>query len=892
MFEDEMPMNSRSIATLGVLLGLAALPATARPGSSDPPPAVRVDVPTQLPRTVRPTHYEVSVTPDAAAMTFGGRVTIAIEVLEPTATITLNAIDLTFTDVRLSGAPPAALALPKVALDPAAQTATFTFDEPLPRGAYRLATEYSGKIGTQAVGLFALDYDTPAGRKRALFTQFENSDARRFIPSWDEPAYRTTFDLEVVLPAAEMAVSNMPVARRTDLGNGKSRVRFAPSPRMSTYLLFLAVGELDRATTRVGETEIGVVTKKGALDQARFALDSSAIVLREYNDYFGTPYPLPKLDNIAAPGRSQFFGAMENWGAIFTFEYALLFDPSISTESDRQSIFEVAAHEISHQWFGDLVTMAWWDDLWLNEGFASWMAGRTTEKLHPEWNTALQAVTGRDAAQERDALSTTHPVVQHVETVEQASQAFDVITYQKGEAVIRMLEGYVGAEAWRAGVRRYIHGHAYGNTVSDDLWRDVEAEVGKPITGIAHEFTLQPGVPLITVGDVTCRGGASEVSLTQGELSKDRPGKTPLRWSVPVIARSVGAGDPVRTVVTGGKASLSVPGCEAVIVNAGQSGYYRTLYTPPQFARIAARFPAVDPIDQMGILLDSWALGRAGRQPGSDVLELAKATPVEADPQIWGQIASIFAGIDDYHRGDPARRVAFQRFATARLAPVFARTGWSPRPDEPATVAILRNKLISTLGTLGDRAVVDEARRRFAASASDPAAMPGPLRKIILGVVARHADAATWDRLHEAAVAEKTPLVKENLYSLLSSTTDAALARRALDLALTSEPGATLSAGMIARVAEEHPDLAFDFALAHKAAVDERVDASSRSRYYASLARESADPAMIGKLKAYAVAHLEEKSRRETDTAMANIEDRIRVVRQVLPAIDAWLAAR
>ena len=312
----------------------------------------------------------------------------------------------------------------------------------------------------------------------------------------------------------------MPVAQRTDLGNGRSRVRFAPTPRMSTYLLFLAVGDLDRATTRVGDTEIGVVTKKGALDQAQFALDSSAIVLREYNDYFGTPYPLPKLDNIAAPGRSQFFGAMENWGAIFTFEYALLLDPSISTEGDRQSIFEIAAHEISHQWFGDLVTMAWWDDLWLNEGFASWMAGRTTEKLHPEWNSALHAVTSRDAALERDALATTHPVVQHVETVEQANQAFDVITYEKGEAVIRMLEGYVGAEPWRAGVRRYIQTHAYANTVSDDLWRDIEAEAGKPITAIAHDFTLQPGVPLVTVGDVACREGASQVSLAQGELQQ------------------------------------------------------------------------------------------------------------------------------------------------------------------------------------------------------------------------------------------------------------------------------------------------------------------------------------------------------------------------------------
>jgi aminopeptidase N len=221
---------------------------------------------------------------------------------------------------------------------------------------------------------------------------------------------------------------------------------------MSTYLLFLATGDFERVTTRAGKTEIGIVTQRGLGAQAAFALESSAVVLRDFDDYFGTPYPLPKLDNIAAPGRSQFFGAMENWGAIMSFEHILLVDPKISTESDRQSIFTVAAHEISHQWFGNLVTMAWWDDLWLNEGFASWLAGRTTEKLHPEWNAALTAVAKRDNAMARDALATTHPVVQRIETVEQAAQAFDAITYEKGEAVLRMLEGYVG---WAVGVLRF-----------------------------------------------------------------------------------------------------------------------------------------------------------------------------------------------------------------------------------------------------------------------------------------------------------------------------------------------------------------------------------------------------------------------------------------------------
>jgi aminopeptidase N len=518
------------------------------------------------------------------------------------------------------------------------------------------------------------------------------------------------------------------------------------------------------------------------------------------------------------------------------------------------------------------------------------MAGRTTEKLHPEWNTALDAIESRDEAMNRDALATTHPVVQHIETVEQASQAFDAITYQKGEAVIRMLEGYVGADAWRAGVRRYMQRHAYGNTVSGDLWHAMEASAGKPITAIAHDFTLQPGVPLITVGEATCDGGASRIRLTQGEFSKDQPDKKPLSWRVPVILRSVGGGEPVRTLVSGGAASVAVPGCDPVIVNAGQSGYYRTLYAPPQFARIVASFAAVPSIDQLGILSDSWALGRTGRQPVTDVLDLARATPADADPKIWGQIAGIYSGIDDSVRGDAAVRAAFRTFASARLTPVFAKIGWIPRAGEPAPATILRGDLIEVLGLLGDPAVVEEVLRRYAAQASDPAAIPGPLRKAILGVVARHADAATWDRLHAAAIAEKTPLVKDHLYALLSSTRDEALARRALDLALTPEPGATNSAEMVSRVGVEHPDLAFDFAMAHMAALNERLDATSRSRYYAGLAGRSADPAMLGKLKAYAIANVEERSRRDTDTAAANIADRIRVRGLVLPAVQGWLA--
>ncbi|HJW45544.1 MAG TPA: M1 family metallopeptidase [Lysobacter sp.] len=849
-----------------------------------------VEATTQLPRNVRPVHYDVAVVPHAESLTFDGHVAITLDVLTPTASITLNAVDMTFANAWLAASESArAIPLtPQVSTDIAAQTATFTFAKPLTPGRYTLTTDYTGKIGTQANGLFAIDYDTKAGKKRALYTQFENSDARKFVPSWDEPNQKATFTLAATVPAAQMAVSNMPAVETTDLGNGTKQVKFAPSPKMSTYLLFFGLGDFERATLKEGGTEVGVVTQAGAIEQAKFALESSVGVLREYNDYFGTPYPLPKLDNVASPGGSQFFSAMENWGAIYTFEDTLLLDPTISTQSDKQGVYSVAAHEIAHQWFGDLVTMSWWDDLWLNEGFATWMAGRTTAKLHPEWNTHLATVGSRERAMSLDAVASTHPVVQHVETVEQASQAFDAITYQKGGAVIRMLEGFVGADAWREGVRNYMKLHAYGNTVSDDLWRQVQAAAGKPVLDIAHDFTLQPGIPLIRVESATCAAGTTTLQLTQGEFTKDRPGKPPLAWRVPVIAQTVG-GEPAHTVVEGGAGTLEVPGCGPVVVNAGQSGYYRTLYTPAQFDAIKDGFARLAPIDQLGLMGDTWALGMAGLRPASDYLDLAKATPIDADPKVWGDVAGYLESLDLYYRGDAKRQAKFRKFAVKTLAPVFAHVGWEAKPGEAEPVAILRTQLIGALASVGDAAVINEARRRYAASATDPGAMPAALRKTILGVVAAHADAANWDQLHAAAQAEKTPLVKDQYYALLSLAEDPALARRALELALTGEPSETNSAAMISAVAAHHPELAFDFAAAHREQVNTKVDTTSLSRYYPRLAGNSLDPEMIGKLKAFADKHIAASSRRATDTAVANIEYRTKLRSERLPAIDAWL---
>ncbi len=878
-------MHHFLISAIAITLGnITVLPAYAISANTD-----SKQITTQLPRDVRPSHYDVQLKPDANALRFEGKVSIFIEVLQATNSITLNAADLLFNTVNLSkDLNGKSFPKPSIRLNQDQQTATFSFTQTVPAGWYWLKLDYSGKIGTQAAGLFALDYDSNNGRKRALYTQLETSDARRVIPSWDEPSYKATFRLEATVPHDQLAVSNMPVQDQKDLGNGFKQIRFLNSPKMSTYLLFFGLGEFDRATRMQGNTEIGVITKKGGTAQATFALESTQAILQEYNEYFGTPYPLPKLDNIAAPGRSQFFSAMENWGSIFTFEHSILLDPAISTQADKQRAFIIAAHETAHQWFGNLVTMAWWDDLWLNESFASWMESRTTAKLHPEWNTALGDVNDRDRAIELDALSSTHPVIQHVETVAEVNQAFDAITYQKGEAVIRMLEAYVGSEPWRTGIQNYMQKYRYTNTVSADLWQALEASAGKPITEIAEDFTRQPGVPLIRVEDQRCKDGKSQVHLRQSEFSKNSPNKNPLRWQVPIRVQS-STNTPISQLVTDGEATLVVPGCEPIIVNVGQSGYFRTLYAPRLLADIIKKFASIAAIDQLGILSDVSSLGLAGLQAPTDILELVRVTPLTTDPQVWVKIAAVLRGIDELYRGDSAEKNQFRQFAINQLAPVLAKISWEASANEPDTLAILRNELIATLGFLGSKDVMTEAKRRYLAQATDPKAMPGQLRKTLLGVVAQHADTSTWEQLHNKALAEKTPLIKDQFYSLLSSTEDKSLARRALELALTTEPGATTSSAMILAISRFHPELAFDFAIDHLKAITEKLDAPSRGNYFAKLAERSLDPNLISKVNNYATAHLGAGSRRSADTAIATIRYRTQVSKERLPIINRWL---
>jgi len=606
-----------------------------------------------------------------------------------------------------------------------------------------------------------------------------------------------------------------------------------------------------------------------------------------YNDYFGTPYPLPKLDLIAGPGQSEFFGAMENWGAIFFFEQDVLVDPKVTDEGDKRSRWVTIAHEMAHQWFGDLVTMAWWDDLWLNEGYASWMEYKAVAQLHPDWKPWLSTVRSKEGALGSDSRAGTHPIIQPINDVLQASEAFDEITYMKGAAVIRMLEDYLGEDAFRAGVRAYMKKYALGNTVTDDLWVELEKASSQPVTAIAHDFTLQPGVPLITVAKTK-----TGLSLSQSRFAVDDSGRDQRTWHVPVTIKSTDGHLVWRGVVAKDPVAVAVPAGPVVVVNAGQAGYFRTLYGDALFKPLAARFAKLSPYDQLGLISDSSALANTGLRPPADALRLAAKASPQMDTKVQAAIADQVERKVRLMQDLPGAARA-RAFGDAVLAPLFAQLGWDAKPGEDANIALLRNQLIEVLGgEVADKAVVAEARRRFAAFQSDRASLSADLRSTVLGIVATHASAADWDALRQLAQSSENSMEKQEFYLLLGAAKDKSLAEKALALSLTSEAPATMRPGIIGEVAHYHPELAFAFAAAHRDVLDPLLEPTSRSQYYLRLAATSYDAGLAKTLDDFAAAHVPDSARGFVVKIKAAIAQSIKLRTTLAPKIDTFLKTK
>jgi aminopeptidase N len=839
--------------------------------------------PGQLPKDVVPKHYAIRIVPDIAKAAFTGSETIEIEARKPMREIVLNSLGLEITNARLNGAP----VTPK--LDEKKQTLTFPLATELPAGAHKLELDFAGKLNEQPFGLFITRYQDGTTQKRALATQMEATDARRMFPCWDEPVFRATFELTAVVPTELTAISNMPATGEKPLDGALKEVRFARTPSMASYLVAFFAGELESIEDEADGVKLRIFTTAGKREQARYAMAATKQILPYFNEYFGTKYPLPKLDQVAFPSTGA--SGMENWGAILYTDTALLYDPATSSQGTKEGVFGVVAHEIAHQWFGDLVTMAWWDNLWLNEGFASWMGTKAMDHFNPEWQVWLRAADDRERAMQLDARATTHPIQQPVATEAQANDAFDQITYQKGQSFIRMLENWLGESGFCGGIREYMKRHAYSSTTTADLWQALEDVSGKPVRKLAAGWTEQPGFPVVIARDVE----AQAVELKQEHFTLNQTNSAPLQWSIPIALGPAAAPLQARTILLKNAEPVRVPidRNEALKLNIGDVGYFRATYDDTLFARLRAAAPLMAAADRLSLLNDTWAMAQAGRAPVSRYLDLVSELGENPPFVLLDQALGAVGFIDYLERGQPGH-AAFREWALALFQPELARLGWDAKPGEKALDGLLRAGLIGTLGSLGDAAVKAEARKRFDAFLKKPASLTGDLRGTVLHIVGRDADAATWEKLHELGKAEVSTEQKRALYGALASARSPELARKTLAISLTDELVPRQATRLVHAVGSsgEQPELALEFAQANLDALLAKVGSLDANSYVPGLFRPFADAARADELEAFASAKLPPEAQPQVARAADEIRFKAALKARLVPEIDAWCRAR
>ncbi|EEF59929.1 M1 family metallopeptidase [Pedosphaera parvula] len=858
--------------------------------------------PGKLPKSVVPRHYAIRIEPDLEKFTTRGTVVVDIEVRKPVREIVLNALNLEITSATLFTGKEMAL---KPTLNKEQQILTLGLPNEISAGKYKLKLEFAGEIGEKAEGLFYVKYATETGKKVMLGTQMEPTDARRMFPCWDEPVFRASFEMTVVVPEKHLAISNMPVEKERKLSNGMKEVKFGRTPPMASYLVVLVSGELEALKGTTEGVDIRIITTEGKKEQGHYALESVQNILAYYNQYFGIKYPLPKLDLIAVPGGFQ--GAMENWGGITYNERLLLFDPKASSAETKQRVFSVVAHEMAHQWFGNLVTTAWWDNLWLNEGFASWMASKATDHFNPEWQVSLAASLDKAGVMSDDARSATHPIQKAVKNESEANDAFDQITYRKGQAFLRMLENYLGEETFRAGIHSYLSKHRFSNTTTADLWEALGKASHKPVQAIAAGWTEQPGLPLVKV-KTECIDGKQLVVLEQERFTVRDPNAKPLEWRIPIalIGSVANAGlsrgehsnvaaKSVYTLLGESRGTVYFTNCNQIVkANAGNAGYYRVVYQPELFQRLVQHIHELPEIDRLDLLQDSWGMVEANRGSVESYLTLVESLRNEKSWAIWSQVLSVLELFDNLEQGRTEQRAAFEQYACTLIQPQLARLGWEAKAGETITDTLLRSRVISLLGQFGDKGVMSEARLRYGKFLTNPESLSADLRPPVLRIVGRYSDKKTYDEIHELARKAKGTEERQLYYRALAGALDVELARENLAISLTNETVPQEATRMVGEVATfgEHGELAWQFTQEHLQDLLKRVEAFRRNGYVPSIMGAFSDNGRADELVQYVTAHLsmdgltKAKEVAETIRLKADLKDR------ELPRVDQWVNRR
>jgi aminopeptidase N len=836
----------------------------------------------RLPDNVVPSHYALSFSPDLATARFEGHEEIEIHVSKPTNAITLNAIEIEFRKAAVRS--DEGLQEVQVLPDPDHQTATLQFKKTIATGNAVIEIDFVGQLNDKLRGF----YLTRSSTRHYASTQFESTDARRAFPSFDEPALKATFDISLVVDEGDTAISNGAIISDTPgPGAGKHTIRFATSPKMSTYLVAMAVGDWKCLTGRTDGIPIRICATPDKVELGHFALEASEHILHSFNRYYGIPYPYKKLDIIAIPDFEA--GAMENSAAITFREIYLLVDEKNSSVPVREQAALILSHEIAHMWFGDLVTMKWWDDVWLNEGFATWITSKPFVEWKPEWKESVQDVAAASSTLDLDSSPATRQIRTQATTPDEINELFDGIAYGKAAAVLHMLEDYVGADVFRSAVNQYLQKYAYGNATAEDFWNTLAAASHKPIDHIMSSFIDQPGAPLISL-KARCSANKMTVSLAQqrfylqGRLMDASSNQT---WAIPVCFK-VGAAKDCR-ILDRKQREFKFDSCPAELsADATGSGYYRVLYDRGIFPRLPGR--DWNARERARLLGDTWALVQAGKQSVAEYLELVERMGADSERIVLEEeiqpLPTIAANL--VTSGDQEK---FSELIRNLLAPVVRRLGWTPAPGESDEDRELRPRVLYLFGRLGkDPDTVHQAEKLADQYLRDHSSLDGSLVSVVLTLAARSGDPSLYQRYADALKTARSPEEYLTLLTGLESFSQPELVERTLALSLSPDVRSQDAPGVIVRLINRSDTRkqAWEWTKEHWSEVHSRFTISSGSRVVAATG-SFCDTPNRKDVQEFFAQHAVESSERTLANALHNIDECIDLRAQQGPKLAAWL---
>ncbi|HET7206378.1 MAG TPA: M1 family metallopeptidase [Terriglobales bacterium] len=847
----------------------------------------------RLPQIAVPESYQLSFAPDLTNNIFAGEESIQVRVLKPTSEIVLHAANIDFQNVSIAGATGAQQA--DVTLDKESQTAKLKVDKPLQPGPATIHIRYTGILNDQLRGFYIGKDDQ--GRKYAA-TQFEDTDARRAFPSFDEPAYKATFNVTVIADEGMTVISNGKVVSDTPgPGEAKHTVHFSTSPKMSSYLVAVVVGDFEYIQGEADGIPVRVWTSPGKKELGRFALAAAEFDLTYYDRYFGIKYPYGKLDLVGLADFSA--GAMENTGCITFREVLLLLDEKHTALGLKKTVASVIAHEMAHQWFGDLVTMQWWDYKWLNEGFATWMASKPVAAWKPEWDVQLDEVSDTVNSAGQDSLVNTHPIHQPADTPAQILELDDAITYGKTAAVLRMLESYVGPEPFRAGVNLYLKQHSYANATASDFWNAQTQISKKPIDRIMPTWTEQAGLPLVTV-KIQCSGKSETVALEQQRYFYDgakMSAGSPERWQIPLCMKTAAstASNAACELVTAKQENFNLQGCSQwVYINASAKGFYRSHYRSEAILPMAkVAESALSPAERIMLLSDVWASVRVNREPIGDYLMLTEGLQADRSSAVLGEILKQLTYIGDHIVSD-ADREPYERWVRHLLAPVAQDVGWEAKPGESEERAALRAQLMMALGGVARDPQVEALAQKLANQyLADHVSVDHELAAVALRISARNGGQALYDRIIVDLKVAKTPEAYFTDAFALARFRDPKLIERTLEAAISGRMRSQDAPYMIAIVMQNPAadKQAWSFVQAHWGSI-ENLGGAFAGGVIVQSTGGFCDSTMRDEVQAFFASHPAPAAERSLKQSVERMNYCVDLKAQQGPQLSSWLRLR